>query len=205
MDSGKVAALVALLGRYKANGDRVLIFSQFVLVMDILEEVLQAAEIAFFRLDGGTRIDVRQDLIDGFYADESITAFLLSTKAGGAGINLACANKVVIFDSSFNPQDDVQAENRAHRVGQEREVEVVRLVSRGTVEEQILALGESKLVLDERVASGVGSAGGKEGKEKEKEEEREAKEKEGAWKVEEMLEMELKLEREGKGMGNDAT
>ena len=77
---------------------------------------------------------------------------MLSTKAGGAGINLACANKVVIFDSSFNPQDDIQAENRAHRVGQTREVEVVRLVTRGTIEEQIHALGESKLALDDRVA-----------------------------------------------------
>ena len=76
---------------------------------------------------------------------------MLSTKAGGAGINLACANKVIIFDSSFNPQDDIQAENRAHRVGQTREVEVVRLVTKGTVEEQIYALGVSKLELDKMI------------------------------------------------------
>jgi SWI/SNF-related matrix-associated actin-dependent regulator 1 of chromatin subfamily A len=89
--------------------------------------------------------------MDDFYADESIGVFMISTKSGGAGINLACANKVVIFDSSFNPQDDIQAENRAHRVGQTREVEVVRLVTRGTVEEQIYALGRSKLELDKMV------------------------------------------------------
>jgi len=77
---------------------------------------------------------------------------MLSTKAGGAGINLASANKVIIFDAGFNPQDDIQAENRAHRVGQTRDVEVIRLVTRGTIEEQIHALGESKLALDERVA-----------------------------------------------------
>ena len=91
-------------------------------------------------------------MIDQFTDDESITLFMLSTKAGGAGINLAAANKVIIFDSGFNPQDDIQAENRAHRVGQTRDVEVVRLVTRGTIEEQIHALGESKIALDERVA-----------------------------------------------------
>ena len=91
-------------------------------------------------------------MIDQFYKEPDITVFLLSTGAGGAGINLACANKVIIFDSSFNPQTDIQAENRAHRVGQTREVEVVRLITRGTIEEQILALGETKLALDHRVA-----------------------------------------------------
>jgi len=94
----------------------------------------------------------RQDLIDTFYKDSDISVFMLSTGAGGAGINLAAANKVIIFDMSFNPQDDIQAENRAHRVGQTREVEVVRLVTRGTVEEQIYRLGETKMALDERVA-----------------------------------------------------
>ncbi|KAG9739843.1 hypothetical protein KCU77_g15877, partial [Aureobasidium melanogenum] len=83
---------------------------------------------------------------------------MLSTKAGGAGINLACANKVIILDSGFNPQDDIQAENRAHRVGQTRDVEVVRLVTRGTIEEQIHALGESKLALDDRVAGAAEDA-----------------------------------------------
>lgn len=159
MDSGKVTALCALLRNFQAAGDRVLIFSQFRLVMDILEEVLQTVGVKFFRLDGNTPIDTRQDLLDQFYADATVTAFMLSTKAGGAGINLACANKVVVFDASFNPQDDVQAENRAHRVGQTREVEVVRLVARGTVEEQIHALGESKMKLDERVAGETGEMG----------------------------------------------
>ncbi|KAL8660964.1 MAG: hypothetical protein Q9202_006034 [Teloschistes flavicans] len=152
MDSGKVSKLAELLTTFKQNGDRVLVFSQFVMVMDILEEVMQTLGMTFLRLDGQTKIDERQDMIDMFYADKSITVFMLSTKAGGAGINLACANKVVIFDSSFNPQDDIQAENRAHRVGQTREVEVVRLVTKGTIEEQIHALGQTKLALDDRVA-----------------------------------------------------
>ena len=152
LDSGKVSALKDLLTGYIASGSRCLVFSQFTMVLDILEAVLEVLNIAFFRLDGSTRVDERQDMIDQFYADESIPVFLLSTKAGGAGINLACANKVVIFDSGFNPQDDVQAENRAHRVGQTREVEVVRLVCKGTIEEGIARLGESKLALDQRVA-----------------------------------------------------
>jgi SWI/SNF-related matrix-associated actin-dependent regulator 1 of chromatin subfamily A len=152
MDSGKVQRLAELLKTYKDNGDRCLVFSQFTIVLDILDSVLETLDISYFRLDGQTKIDERQDMIDEFYTDPSITVFLLSTKAGGSGINLACANKVIIFDSSFNPQEDVQAENRAHRVGQTRDVEVVRLVSKGTIEEAIAKLGESKLVLDDRVA-----------------------------------------------------
>jgi len=151
MDSGKVAALLALLKKYKENGDRALVFSQFTSVMDILGWVFDDHDINFMRMDGSTPIAERQSLMDVFYTDTSIQLFMISTKSGGAGINLACANKVIIFDSSFNPQDDIQAENRAHRVGQTREVEVVRLVTRDTVEEQIYALGISKLELDKMV------------------------------------------------------
>jgi SWI/SNF-related matrix-associated actin-dependent regulator 1 of chromatin subfamily A len=151
MDSGKVLKLLELLKKYKENGDRALVFSQFTSVMDILSWVFDDHDIAFMRMDGSTPIAERQSLMDDFYSDESIGVFMISTKSGGAGINLACANKVIIFDSSFNPQDDIQAENRAHRVGQTREVEVVRLVTKGTVEEQIYALGVSKLELDKMV------------------------------------------------------
>ncbi|CAO2656801.1 Nn.00g056040.m01.CDS01 [Neocucurbitaria sp. VM-36] len=151
MDSGKVVKLLELLKEYKKNGDRALVFSQFTSVMDILGWVFDDHNINFMRMDGSTPIAERQSLMDVFYQDESIQLFMISTKSGGAGINLACANKVIIFDSSFNPQDDIQAENRAHRVGQTREVEVVRLVTKGTVEEQIYALGVSKLELDKMV------------------------------------------------------
>ncbi|PGH14893.1 hypothetical protein AJ79_02756 [Helicocarpus griseus UAMH5409] len=167
MHSGKVAKLCELLTRFKENGDRTLIFSQFTMVMDILEHVLQTLQMRFFRLDGSTSVEDRQSTLDAFHEQTEIPVFLLSTKAGGAGINLACANKVIIFDSSFNPQEDVQAENRAHRVGQTREVEVVRLVTRDTIEEQIYALGQTKLALDQRVAGEDegGAAGGKKGEE----------------------------------------
>lgn len=186
MDSGKVRTLCNLLTRFKDQRDRVLVFSQFVMVMNILEAVLESLSIRFFRLDGQTKIDERQDMIDQFYKEEDITVFLLSTKAGGAGINLACANKVVIFDSSFNPQDDIQAENRAHRVGQVREVEVIRLVTKGTVEEQIHALGETKLALDDRVAGDSAVTDDVDNKKAEKQ---------GAKVVEEMVLKQLKGEK----------
>ena len=156
MDSGKVQTLSSLLISFRDAGDRVLVFSQFTMVLDILEAVMDTLMMQYFRLDGQTRIDERQDMIDQFYEEKDVTVFLMSTKAGGMGINLACANKVIIFDQSFNPQEDIQAENRAHRVGQQRPVEVIRLVTRGTIEEQIYALGETKLTLDERV-SGAGN------------------------------------------------
>jgi SWI/SNF-related matrix-associated actin-dependent regulator 1 of chromatin subfamily A len=152
MDSGKVEQLKELLTRFIANGDRTLVFSQFTMVMDILEHVLETLKIEFVRLDGRTNVEDRQSILDAFHERTEIPVFLLSTKAGGAGINLACANRVVIFDSSFNPQEDVQAENRAHRVGQTREVEVYRLVTRHTIEEQIYGLGQTKLALDQAVA-----------------------------------------------------
>ncbi|KAE8309141.1 SNF2 family N-terminal domain-containing protein [Aspergillus transmontanensis] len=152
MDSGKIDKLCELLKRFKENGDRTLIFSQFTMVMDILEHVLENQHLGFVRLDGRTNVEDRQSILDAFHERTDIPVFLLSTKAGGAGINLACANKVVIFDSSFNPQEDVQAENRAHRVGQTREVEVIRLVTKDTIEEQIYALGQTKLALDQAVA-----------------------------------------------------
>jgi len=160
MKSGKVTALIKLVKQYKAAGDRVLIFSQFSLVLDILESVLNTELVTYTRIDGATKIDERQPLIERFRDDPEITAFLLTTKAGGTGINLMYANKVIIFDGSFNPQDDVQAENRAHRVGQTRDVEVVRLVSRGTIEEAIWKMGRSKLMLDGRVAGEEGDEAG---------------------------------------------
>ena len=150
MESGKIDKLCELLKRFK--DDRILVFSQFTMVMDILEHVLENQHVGFVRLDGRTNVEDRQSILDAFHERTDIPVFLLSTKAGGAGINLACANKVIIFDSSFNPQEDVQAENRAHRVGQTREVEVIRLVTKDTIEEQIYALGQTKLAPDQAVA-----------------------------------------------------
>ena len=155
--SAKVKALLKILHEYKRTGHRVLVFSQFTMVMDILEQVFDSEGIGFSRLDGSTPVAHRQELIDIFKDSEDVLVFMLSTKAGGLGLNLTAADRVVIFDSGFNPHDDVQAENRAHRVGQTKDVEVVRLVAKNTIEEKIFALGESKLVLDQRVAGFVES------------------------------------------------
>lgn len=136
----------------KANGDRILIFSQFTQMLDILERVLNYMGITFVRLDGQTPVELRQPLIDKFYEETDITVFLLSTKAGGFGINLTCANTVIIYDLSFNPHDDKQAEDRAHRVGQTQDVRVIRLITKNTIEENILQLANTKLALDRSVS-----------------------------------------------------
>ncbi|RPA96205.1 hypothetical protein L873DRAFT_1257244 [Choiromyces venosus 120613-1] len=161
MGSGKVEAMIKLLMEMREKGDRVLIFSQFTQVLDLLELVMTTLGLGFLRIDGSTPVDMRQDMIDQYHEEEDIMTFLLSTKAGGFGINLACANRVVIFDSSFNPHDDAQASDRAHRVGQTREVEVIRLVTKGTIEEQILALANTKLALDQSISEDDNAVEGK--------------------------------------------
>lgn len=159
--SGKVTVLINLLDKFREEGHKTLIFSQFVMVLDILSIILRNRDIKFLRLDGSTRVDERQDLIDQFNAPESeLECFMLSTKAGGAGINLTGASRVVVFDSGFNPQDDVQAENRCHRIGQTKDVEIYRLVTRGSVEEQIYDMGRVKLQLDREVAGEEGTGDG---------------------------------------------
>ncbi|KAG4306157.1 hypothetical protein PORY_000145 [Pneumocystis oryctolagi] len=152
MNCGKVEKLKNLLIEKKEKGDKILLFSQFVETLNILEEVLETLNIAFTRLDGRTSVDARQDIIDQFTDETDITVFLLSTKAGGFGINLSCANVVILYDGSFNPHDERQAEDRAHRVGQTREVEVIRLVTKNTIEEYIQSLANTKLALDSRVS-----------------------------------------------------
>ena len=164
MQAAKIEKLKGLLPEMKARGDRILLFSFFTMVLDILEVVLDTLGIQYMRLDGQTKVDERQDMIDQFHEEEDVTVFLLSTKAGmspswkiglmvgGFGINLACANVVIIFDGSFNPHDDKQAEDRAHRVGQTRDVTVIRLVVKDTIEEQILHLADTKLALDQEMS-----------------------------------------------------
>lgn len=157
--SGKVAKLIELLTEFRKDGSRTLLFSQFTMNLDILEWVLNTLAIKFVRFDGGVKTADRLDLIDKFYAETDIEVFLLSTGAGGAGINLACANKVIIFDSGFNPQEDVQAENRAHRLGQTRPVEVIRFVTEDTIDVGIHRLGLAKLALERKVAGGPDAGG----------------------------------------------
>ncbi|KAJ3748791.1 SNF2 family N-terminal domain-containing protein [Lentinula detonsa] len=152
LDSGKIQMLLTLLTEYQKEDRKILIFSQFTQILDILEVILKKKDIHYLVLTGSTPVDVRQSLVDEFSEDPSIPIFLLSTKAGGMGINLTAASVVIMFDQDFNPHNDRQAQDRAYRIGQKRDVEVVKLISRGTIEEDMLRLSEMKLALDEAVA-----------------------------------------------------
>ncbi|KAG0658862.1 hypothetical protein C6P45_002058 [Maudiozyma exigua] len=153
MNSGKIDKLKEILNDViESKREKILIFSLFTQVLDILEPVLSTLGYKFLRLDGSTQVNERQSLIDTFYEDKTIPVFLLSTKAGGFGINLVCANHVVIFDQSFNPHDDRQAADRSHRVGQTKEVYVSTLISKDSIEEQIHQLAKNKLALDMHVS-----------------------------------------------------
>ncbi|KAI0093055.1 SNF2 family N-terminal domain-containing protein [Irpex rosettiformis] len=156
LQAGKVKVLLQLLRGYREQGRRVLIFSQFTQILDILQRVLEREKIKFVVLTGSTPVDVRQSLVDEFTEDESIKVFLLSTKAGGMGINLTAASVVIMFDQDFNPHNDKQAQDRAYRIGQKRDVDVVKLITKGSIEEDILELGKMKLALDEAVAGEEG-------------------------------------------------
>lgn len=107
----------------------------------------------YFRLDGSTKVEDRMDSIDQFNLDDSVFVFLLSTKAGGLGINLTSANVVIIHDIDFNPYNDKQAEDRSHRMGQDKEVTIYRLISQGTVEMVISEMAEAKLQLGNEIHS----------------------------------------------------
>lgn len=153
MQSGKVDKLREILEDVIVKKqEKILIFSLFTQVLDILEFVLATLGYKFLRLDGSTQVNERQSLIDKFYEDKTIPVFILSTKAGGFGINLVCANHVVIFDQSFNPHDDRQAADRSHRVGQTKEVYISTLVTEDSIEEQIHQLAKNKLALDVQVS-----------------------------------------------------
>ncbi|KAF4979274.1 hypothetical protein FZEAL_4473 [Fusarium zealandicum] len=155
LDSGKVKKLLELIDQYQNNGDRVLVFSKFSRVIELLREVLALRGVQHRVLMGNTNVSERQTLINEFNEDAEIPVFLLTTGAGGTGINLTAANKVVIFDQSDNPQDDIQAENRAHRLGQTREVEIIRLIASHTIEELIYKACQKKIELANKVTGAV--------------------------------------------------
>ncbi len=151
-NSGKMILLDKLLPKLKSQGSRVLIFSQMTRVLDILEDYMRLKGHLYCRIDGQTASDVRDKSMDDFNAEGSeIFSFLLSTRAGGLGINLYTADIVVLFDSDWNPQADLQAMDRAHRIGQKKPVKVFRFVTEGTVEEKIIERAEKKLFLDAAV------------------------------------------------------
>ncbi|XP_048508009.1 SWI/SNF-related matrix-associated actin-dependent regulator of chromatin subfamily A containing DEAD/H box 1 homolog [Athalia rosae] len=151
--SGKLEKFDEILPQLKAEGHRVLIFSQFTMVLDILEEYMMMRKHKYSRLDGQTPVTERQILIDKFTRDPDIFIFLLSTRAGGLGINLTAADTVIIHDLDFNPYNDKQAEDRCHRVGQTRPVTIIRLLSEDTIEEGMWEMAQGKLKLEKQITN----------------------------------------------------
>ncbi|KGG51318.1 hypothetical protein DI09_39p120 [Mitosporidium daphniae] len=153
-NSGKMIALHKLLVRCKENGSRVLIFSQMSRMLDIIEDFCDAHFLLldYCRIDGQTDSDVRVRYVEEYNAPNSSKfIFLLTTRAGGLGINLYTADVVVIYDSDWNPQADLQAQDRAHRIGQKKPVKVFRLLTENSIEERILDKSLRKLRLDQLV------------------------------------------------------
>ncbi|EGI68394.1 PREDICTED: SWI/SNF-related matrix-associated actin-dependent regulator of chromatin subfamily A containing DEAD/H box 1 homolog isoform X1 [Acromyrmex echinatior] len=150
-EAGKLKELDKILPQLKTDGHRVLIFSQFTMVLDILEEYLTIRGQTFLRLDGSTPVTERQTLINKYTEDPSIFIFLLSTRAGGLGINLTAADTVILHDIDFNPYNDKQAEDRCHRVGQKKPVSIIRLLSEGTIEEGMYEIAQEKLHLEQQI------------------------------------------------------
>uniref|UniRef100_A0A672NJJ9 SWI/SNF-related matrix-associated actin-dependent regulator of chromatin subfamily A member 5-like n=1 Tax=Sinocyclocheilus grahami TaxID=75366 RepID=A0A672NJJ9_SINGR len=148
-NSGKMVVLDKLLPKVQEQGSRVLIFSQMTRMLDILEDYCMWRGFEYCRLDGNTPHEAREQAIDAFNAPNSSKfIFMLSTRAGGLGINLATADVVILYDSDWNPQVDLQAMDRAHRIGQRKPVKVFRLITDNTVEERIVERAEMKLRLD---------------------------------------------------------
>jgi len=157
-DSGKLARLDALLKELKANDHRVLLYFQMTRMIDLMEEYLTYRNYKYCRLDGSTKLEDRRDTVADFQSDNSIFVFLLSTRAGGLGINLTSADTVIFYDSDWNPTIDSQAMDRAHRLGQTRQVTVYRLITRGTIEERIRKRALQKEEVQRVVISGGAGA-----------------------------------------------
>ena len=148
-DCGKLQVLARLLREKKRGGHRCLIFTQMSKMLDVLEVFLNLHGHTYLRLDGATNVDARQRMMERFNRDPRVFVFILSTRSGGLGINLVGADTVVFYDSDWNPAMDAQAQDRAHRIGQTRDVHIYRLISEKTVEENILLKARQKRQLND--------------------------------------------------------
>ncbi|XP_015599061.1 helicase domino isoform X1 [Cephus cinctus] len=153
-DCGKLQSLDLLLRKLKTGNHRVLIFTQMTRMLDVLEAFLNFHGHIYLRLDGTTRVDQRQVLMERFNGDKRIFCFILSTRSGGVGVNLTGADTVIFYDSDWNPTMDAQAQDRCHRIGQTRDVHIYRLVSEKTVEENILKKANQKRLLGDLAIEG---------------------------------------------------
>ncbi|XP_063041546.1 chromodomain-helicase-DNA-binding protein 4a isoform X2 [Engraulis encrasicolus] len=160
--AGKLLLLHKMMRKLKDGGHRVLIFSQMTKMLDLLEDFLENEGYKYERIDGSITGGQRQEAIDRFNAPGALQfAFLLSTRAGGLGINLATADTVIIYDSDWNPHNDIQAFSRAHRIGQNKKVMIYRFVTKASVEERITQVAKKKMMLTHLVVRpGLGSKTG---------------------------------------------
>ncbi|CAL4922672.1 unnamed protein product [Urochloa decumbens] len=153
-DSGKLHTLDMLLRRLRAEGHRVLLFAQMTKMLDILEDYMNFRKFKYFRLDGSSAISDRRDMVRDFQNRNDVFVFLLSTRAGGLGINLTAADTVIFYEIDWNPTQDQQAMDRTHRLGQTKEVTVYRLICKDTIEEKILQRAKQKNAVQELVMKG---------------------------------------------------
>ncbi|XP_004687445.1 PREDICTED: chromodomain-helicase-DNA-binding protein 6 [Condylura cristata] len=162
--AGKLVLIDKLLPKLIAGGHKVLIFSQMVRCLDILEDYLIQRRYTYERIDGRVRGNLRQAAIDRFCKPDSDRfVFLLCTRAGGLGINLTAADTCIIFDSDWNPQNDLQAQARCHRIGQSKAVKVYRLITRNSYEREMFDKASLKLGLDKAVLQDINRKGGTNG------------------------------------------
>jgi chromatin-remodeling ATPase INO80 len=158
-DSGKLGKLDQLLRELKHGGHRVLLYFQMTRMIDLMEEYLTYRNYKYCRLDGSTKLEDRRDTVHDFQTRPEIFIFLLSTRAGGLGINLTAADTVIFYDSDWNPTIDSQAMDRAHRLGQTKQVTVYRMITRGTIEERIRKRAMQKEEVQRVVITGGSSQG----------------------------------------------
>ena len=150
--SGKLVLVDKLLPKLKRDGHKVLIFSQMIRVLDIIEDYLIQKRFTYERIDGRIRGELRQEAIDRYSKKDSDKfVFLLCTRAGGLGINLTAADTVIIYDSDWNPQNDLQAQARCHRIGQKKNVTIYRLITTNTYEREMFDKASLKLGLDKAI------------------------------------------------------
>ena len=159
-ENSKLDMALELIEQYVSEGHKILLFSQFTKVLAVLEKNLKERNIDYSYIDGSVKASDRLDLVNEFNESENKKVFLISLKAGGTGLNLTAADIVIHFDPWWNPAAENQATDRAHRIGQKNTVEVIKLISKGTIEEKILKLQESKKDIIDKVMTGNLSNGG---------------------------------------------
>lgn len=167
-ESGKLSKLDELLVDLKKNDHRVLIYFQMTKMMDLMEEYLTYRQHSYIRLDGSSKLDDRRDLVHDWQNKPELFVFLLSTRAGGLGINLTAADTVIFYDSDWNPTIDSQAMDRAHRLGQTKQVTVYRLLTRNTIEERMRDRAKQKEQVQQVVMEGKSAVVKEDAKEKKK-------------------------------------